>query len=393
MALKLADGKQLPVKAFIDQHNLGTWSKFRVKPLDEQLAILHGARLQRQAHSIVSADLTALEKAKVVFVFRENDLLNAISAKLKGSLGEDFCTITIPAGTEKLSSHDSKKLNDAYAVLKNREATCEAEKGMKLGAPKIRMDQTMKNIGRRISIEYIRTDGHSFTKWLSEPLDWRLFSQSTELVGQRDPEYYDKYVGSDAAKIDFAFVIKEAAMQAKESGAEGLVVILGQAYGVSQLSYAIHSHGSPLHGDLSSSNELKELYNFISDAAGKSGLKTYPALSLSSDIHDPKKKLVVLSKIGDIKFVEDSLGVCGLNEKNIQRLDIEKQALLADCHFWGMLEDSVPGPGYTGKIVFEKFEGTVVKNNNSGEFLPFCDINGKNDIDAITKRIRNQLRI
>ena len=39
-----ADGKSLPVKAFIEKNNLGSWSKFRAHPLADQIKIISYAR-------------------------------------------------------------------------------------------------------------------------------------------------------------------------------------------------------------------------------------------------------------------------------------------------------------------------------------------------------------
>ncbi|MCX6769769.1 MAG: hypothetical protein NT051_03765 [Candidatus Micrarchaeota archaeon] len=361
-----ADGKSLSVKAFMEDNKPGSRGKFSAKPLDEQLAIIDKAQAQLQTQSLVSADMAALEKAKAVFIFRENSFLNAISAKLKECSGDDFCTITIPAGTENLSSQDRKKLNEAYEVLKRRRLAYEAQ-GNNEFWPEIKIDQTMRDLDGDISIPKM-SQGKPYAETISLTFNRELFAAS---------KYDEEYNGSEAARAEFSFVIKEAAKQAKERGAESLIVVLGKDYGTECIQYALYSHGSPLHNsDRLNSDEYKELYLFISNTAGKHGLKTYPALSRFAE-------LVVFGTIDDIELVNQgsSIEVFGINKENIQNLDMGKQALFADRHY----KDK---DGWNEcLIVFAKHEGSIVENVSRefpyhSEFLPICDIDGKNDVDT-----------
>ena len=322
MALKLADGKQLPVKAFIEKYELGSWKKFRTElPLAEQKAFIQEAR-----YCELSGSREEVREASVVLIYRKNDLLNLVSKCAKSRLGNGVCAVTVPEGTDELSAPEFSKLKGIVSAM---------AEGRKI----ILRDETIMNLVQKF-------DG------TSEMLD--KLGQFASIYGAFS------LIEREEARV---LVIREnlgtCAKTLAKMGISNVTISLGAIDGLygnedpGSRPLGLETHGATiidrkgivqeLYCNPNTVEDLADVFHFFAEPFEQNGIKAYPLFILGKpDEWSDEANIAILQDINPSIGVEKNgriMAITGISKEEGVSLVMEKTAVLSDSHGSLMLDE------------------------------------------------------
>ena len=310
--------------------------------------------------SVVTLDRKALEKAKVVFIYRENSFLDRLSAEISKNRGTDFYKVTVPAGTtpETIDQIDREKLLEVYQITKEK------------GVITFRDETTLSLCGFALGqdnpklLDDFQKYKHALTFNRTGIFDMIDKTGRGGGLMSRNPE-------------EFAIVLKEMAKKARDYGAENIVVVLGHNEERDRMFATLDEHGIAIDGgaiSIKSIIELRAVFEFVKKHLETGGLKVYPGVY---DFY--KHALTTVECFGNIVLKENTgEHPVFVEATNTIELDKSKTAVFVDRHMDSRL---------AGYIEFHKHEGNTVEDKKTGEYLPFVETSNDSAINLLAGQL------
>lgn len=284
------------------------------------------------------------EGKKCVMAYRRNSFYDDIKRELELRFPGGIDAITVPVGTEKITSNEKDRITSLLNAAKDAKIT-------------IITDQTIKNLAN----------------WNSGNMYYTL-------------ERFFHELRSDEGVETFKNVLKEVAQRAKEKGVVNMVILIGGVSPKGVLYATLNEHGISIevkdkevsyYGRSEGYYIHVEIYIFLKQQFEKQGLNVYPALLVGEEIsigRSLKKASIYLSSVSQC-----------LDGSPIT-LKPHETAIFADRHA------NIP-PGLFTSVVFDKHElSTIEEKTLEGRSYLYTVALGKIKqlVDMIVVEIINQ---